>query len=69
MRNARRHAGASEVRIRATGRGCSLRVSVEDDGEGFNVLDLTAGYPRRGLGLAGMQERAKAVGGEVEIDS
>jgi signal transduction histidine kinase len=69
MRNVRRRARASEIGILATRRGCSLRVSVEDDGEGFNLHDLTVGYPRRGLGLAGMQERAKAVGGEVEIDS
>ena len=44
-------------------------MSVGDDGEGFNLLDVTASYPRRGVGMAGMQERAKAVGGEVEIDS
>jgi len=69
MRNVRRHARASEIRIRATRQGSSLRVSVEDDGEGFNLLGVTASYPRRGLGLAGMQERAKAVGEEVEIDS
>jgi signal transduction histidine kinase len=69
MRNASRHAGASEVLVRALREPSTLKVRVEDNGQGFNLLGVTASYPRRGLGLAGMQERAKAVGGQVEIDS
>lgn len=69
MRNTSQHSGASEVRIRAVRKASILEVSIEDNGEGFNLLGVTSSYPRRGLGFAGMQQRAKAVGGQVEIDS
>ena len=40
---------------------------VEDDGKGFNLRDKrTKG---KGLGLNGMSERAKILGGELEIES
>jgi two-component system sensor histidine kinase DegS len=69
LRNASQHSGASRVEIRGTIRGSLVELTVEDDGRGFNLLGVSSSYPRRGLGLAGMQQRAKAVGGRVEIDS
>jgi two-component system sensor histidine kinase DegS len=69
LRNVSQHSGASEVAIRATRRESLVELSIEDNGRGFNVLGVTSSYPRRGVGLAGMQERAKAIGGRVEIDS
>jgi signal transduction histidine kinase len=69
LRNASRHSGGSRVGIRGAMRGSLVELTVEDDGRGFNLLGVTSSYPRRGLGLAGMQQRAKAVGGRVEIDS
>lgn len=69
LRNASQHSGASRVVIRGAIRESLVELTVEDDGRGFNLLGVTSSYPRRGLGLAGMQQRAKAVGGGVEIDS
>jgi two-component system sensor histidine kinase DegS len=69
LRNASQHSGASRVGVRGAMRGSLVELTVEDDGRGFNLLGASSSYPRRGLGLAGMQQRAKAVGGRVEIDS
>ena len=47
--------------------GKSLSVSVEDDGPGFDVM---ARRPEAdGLGLGGMRERVRSIGGELLIDS
>lgn len=69
LRNVSRHSGASRVLIRGTERESHIELVVEDDGSGFNLLGVTSSYPRRGMGLAGMRERAKAIDGEVVIDS
>jgi two-component system sensor histidine kinase DegS len=69
LRNVSRHSGASRVLIRGAQRESHLELVVEDDGSGFSVLGVTSNYPRRGMGLAGMRERAKAIGGELGIDS
>jgi signal transduction histidine kinase len=47
-------------------RGGTLRVSLEDDGVGF---DLDAILTHGGLGLFGMLERAEALGGQVAIET
>ena len=41
-------------------------LEVKDNGLGF---DLTAARQKKSYGLLGMQERAIALGGQVEIDS
>ena len=66
LQNAVRHSGASriEVAFRRTKDGMTLRVS--DSGRGF-VLGPLGGL--RGLGLAGMSERLRLVGGGLRIDS
>jgi signal transduction histidine kinase len=43
--------------------GHSLFLSVEDDGSGFNP-DIT-----RGLGMLGMEERVRQLGGQFDIHS
>lgn len=63
LTNVARHAGASRVRI---GLGCAggrLRISVRDDGSGFDTE-----LPRQGFGLLGMRERVLMLGGEITID-
>ncbi len=63
--NAGRHAEASRVDVAlAAGRdGASLRVA--DDGSGFDPATARAG----GLGLEGMAERARLVGGQLDLRS
>jgi two-component system, NarL family, sensor histidine kinase UhpB len=69
LSNAARHSGAESVRVRlgreqSTGGGDRVELTVGDDGSGF-TFDQAA----RGLGIAGMRERALLVGGDVEVES
>lgn len=61
--NARRHAGAGRVTVRATLGGATARLVVADDGRGF------AAGAAEGFGLRGMRERVAAVGGRVDVAS
>jgi two-component system sensor histidine kinase UhpB len=64
LANVARHADASRVEVDLDTSGPSLELRVRDDGRGFNTLSR-----RNGLGLGGMAERARLVGGELTIDS
>jgi signal transduction histidine kinase len=46
--------------------GDAIRLSIEDDGIGFEVDTVAQG---RGIGLMGMRERASLVGGSFALDS
>jgi signal transduction histidine kinase len=48
-----------------------LRLTIEDNGCGFNTETATARceFKRGGHGLAGMRERLNLVGGSLEIES
>jgi signal transduction histidine kinase len=71
LTNAERHAGATvvEVDLEVAGDGTELRV--RDDGSGFDPGRASqAGDPAtQGLGLRGMAERARLVGGELDVRS
>ena len=66
LTNARKYAGATELNIALTGSTNVLKMSIRDNGKGF---DPQRQFRRRGLGLISMVERAEAVGGQVEIYS
>lgn len=64
LQNVERHARASHVTVRLSGSTSGIRLSIQDDGVGFDHEPRSLG--RRGiidLGLLGMRERAKHVGG------
>jgi signal transduction histidine kinase len=64
--NVSRHSGASEVEIGLECGPDAVVLSVRDNGRGLGPED----WHRPGtLGLAGMRERARAAGGEVEIQN
>jgi two-component system, NarL family, sensor histidine kinase UhpB len=66
LANIARHADATEVRVGLrTGEG-GVELTVCDDGRGFQPGQPPAGS---GLGLGGMAERARLVGGELTIES
>lgn len=70
MNNASRHAHASQVTLIAKKKDGRVDFLVEDNGQGFEVgrmEDLEEG--RRGIGLAAMSERIKALGGTLKIES
>jgi signal transduction histidine kinase len=64
LRNARKHSGATKATVELTRVGDNLRVSVSDEGTGFDVDELSA---REGLGLRSMEERASFLGGRFEL--
>jgi two-component system sensor histidine kinase UhpB len=71
LANVSRHAGATcvEVELDVNGDGAELRV--RDDGAGFDPGQVASrgSETGTGLGLKGMAERARLVGGEVEVMS
>ncbi len=68
LTNVAKHAAASRVWVRAEAEGDSVRVSVEDNGTGFDPTAESRGGDGH-FGLASMRERAESVGGRLEIDS
>jgi signal transduction histidine kinase len=70
MTNIVRHAGARHVWIEARRQGDRLRVSVRDDGKGFDVgAAMREAIARGSLGLLGMQERVGLAGGRLNVSS
>jgi two-component system, NarL family, sensor histidine kinase UhpB len=65
LSNVIQHANASRVEVRLAAQNGGAALIVEDDGEGFDA----SGTDHGGLGLGGMTERARLVGGELDIRS
>ena len=64
LSNVLQHSGASEVRITLEVGSGSVRMSVKDNGVGFNSIE-----PRAGYGLDSIRRRAQEMGGTVSISS
>jgi len=70
VNNVIRHAEATRATVTVGNRNGELELSVKDDGHGFDVDDtLERATGGTALGLLGMQERVRALGGKIEIDS
>ncbi len=68
--NARKHAAASDLWVRLSRRGVSVVAEIEDNGRGFDVATVEAGYAQRSsLGLLNLHERATLVNGKTVIQS
>ena len=65
--NASRHARSTSVEVELSRRDGWLHLEVRDDGVGLG--DDPGPASERGLGLAGMRERARLLGGSCRIDS
>ena len=68
LTNVRKHAGASRACIAVEPDGEWTRISVEDDGEGFDPARATTPGSRQ-FGLSIMRGRAESVGATLEIDA
>jgi signal transduction histidine kinase len=64
--NAVRHSSATHIDVELAFTPQSVRLSVNDDGQGF---DATLRPPRGHFGLQGMHERAKKIGAALQIES
>jgi signal transduction histidine kinase len=63
VNNSARHAGARNVKVDVRRHNGQVLFSVRDDGSGFDPRSV------RGLGLLGMEERVRRLGGKLTIDS
>lgn len=68
LTNIDKHAEASRVDLRLIFRSGGVRLTVADDGAGFDVAAIGAD-PRRGIGLRNMRERVESVGGVFKVHS
>lgn len=66
VNNVVKHSEATEASIALECAEDSLRLSIEDNGRGF---DFAMKGHKKGLGLTGLQERARMLGGELAIQS
>jgi signal transduction histidine kinase len=64
LTNVAKHAGAERVQVAVERSNEHLRVTVRDDGCGFDPARCAGG-----LGLVGMRERVELAGGQLEIES
>ena len=63
LHNCSGHAHATRVQIRVQQQPTRLALSIQDDGQGFDVRQT------KGLGLLGIEERVARLGGKCEIHS
>jgi signal transduction histidine kinase len=70
LANVREHSGANEVQIRVHGGQTGTEAQIADDGRGFEVAKTLIRAAKRGrLGLVGMGERVRLLGGSFDVQS
>jgi signal transduction histidine kinase len=70
LSNVRTHSGAQSVRVTVATTVGGIRVEIADDGHGFDVERTLVRAARRGrLGLLGMAERIRILGGTFDVRS
>jgi two-component system sensor histidine kinase UhpB len=72
LTNVARHAGATVVEVELGSHDGTAELRVRDDGAGFDpgvIARAGSEGPGVGLGLGGMAERARLVGGELDVRS
>lgn len=70
LRNVRKHSEATEGVVNVEFCDGKVRLSITDNGAGFEVPDDLSSFARRGkLGVMSMQERARLVNGSLSIKS
>jgi signal transduction histidine kinase len=65
LANAARHSGAPQAQVSVTRQDERLTVVIADEGRGFDPAEV----PESGIGLAGMLERSRLLGGQLSIES
>jgi signal transduction histidine kinase len=66
LTNIIRHAGARSVTLRLALEGDACRLTLRDDGRGFDAADPNFRWSH---GITGMRQRVRALGGQFEIES
>jgi signal transduction histidine kinase len=65
LNNVAKHAQARDIQVEVTNRMGVVSIMVRDDGDGFT----SAPRAPKGLGIVGIKERVRELGGQVTIDS
>jgi PAS domain S-box-containing protein len=69
LTNVAKHAAAGKVQIGLGAQGGVLRLSVADDGRGFDASRVRPPTRQGGWGLMIMRERAESAGGRLHVES
>jgi signal transduction histidine kinase len=69
VNNIVRHAQANAVRIRIQYPDGRIRVTIQDNGNGFSPREVRLSREGRGLGLLGNRERLERIGGTFAVRS
>jgi two-component system sensor histidine kinase DegS len=70
LKNVRSHAQATHIQIALDITDERAKVSIEDDGIGFNVKEvMSASQQRKTIGLSTMREQVDMLGGEIDFNS
>jgi signal transduction histidine kinase len=70
LSNIRKHSNAGQVSITISSDAQGIRAVITDDGEGFDPEEMLVRAARAGrLGLVGMHERVRMLGGRTHIES
>jgi PAS domain S-box-containing protein len=69
LMNTAKHAEAQNVKVSLAKDGSNISVSVEDDGKGFDAVELESSEKSKGFGLFSIRERIEHLGGGFKIDS
>lgn len=67
LTNVVRHANATKVELELLKKYDMVSAIIRDNGKGFDPVQLKP--INKGVGLAGMQERVKLLGGELQVDT
>jgi signal transduction histidine kinase len=63
LNNVARHSGARHASVSVQGDGGFISITIHDDGKGFDT------HRAKGLGILGMEERVRRLGGTLQIES
>ncbi|MFC1958124.1 sensor histidine kinase [Chloroflexota bacterium] len=70
LRNIRKYSNASDVNVELTFTDTRIKISINDNGIGFNVPDSLEEFAAKGkLGLVGISERVKLLHGSLSLNS
>jgi len=69
LSNIRQHSGSREVAVTLHDAADGVRMEIRDDGHGFDPASVADEGGDGGIGLAGMRERLRLLGGRLEIES
>lgn len=64
LQNIYKYAAANEVRLKIHKKEYKIKITIQDNGQGFDITKL-----REGIGLKNMQSRIKSIGGAFRLES